>query len=159
MADGGSLEAGRMLETVHALQAQLHGMLANLETRSRDLDAAVGEAVQRALLQPASMQASEKLLQMHRASAVRFARWTFGVVSGCALLPALLSWMLMPSRSQLLQARHTYDELTIAVAQLAREGGRIELKHCGAKSRLCVRVDRKSPFYGESGDFVVIEGY
>jgi hypothetical protein len=148
-----------MLETVHALHAQLQGTLANLETRSRDQDAAVGEAVQRAFLQPAGIHATEKLVQLHRASAVRFARWSFGVVSGCALVPALLSWMLMPSRSQLLQARHTYDELTAAIAQLSREGGRIEVKHCGAKNRLCVRVDRKSPLYGESGDFMVIEGY
>jgi hypothetical protein len=110
-------------------------------------------------MHPAGIRAAEKLAQVHRASAVRFARWSFGVVSGCALVPALLSWMLMPSRAQLLQARHTYEQLSSGVAQLSREGGRIELKHCGATSRLCVRIDRKSPFYGESGDFVVIKGY
>ncbi|HEY6456125.1 MAG TPA: hypothetical protein VIY90_12700 [Steroidobacteraceae bacterium] len=90
---------------------------------------------------------------------VRFARWSLGVVSGCALVPALLSWMLMPSRTQLLQARQTRDQLSAAVAQLSREGGRIELRHCGSASRLCVRIDRKSPFYGDSADFMVLKGY
>ena len=120
-------ELGQLLETVHAQQAQLHGML--------------------------------KLAQMHRASSAHFARWSFGVVSGCALVPALLSWMLMPSRTQLLQARQTFDQLSAAVAQLSGEGGRIELRHCGVANRLCVRIDRKSPFYGESADFVVLKGY
>ena len=126
-ADGAPVELDRLLETVHAQQAQLHGML--------------------------------KLAQVHRASSVRLARWSFGVVSGCALVPALLSWMLMPSRTQLLQARQTFDQLSAAVAQLSREGGRIELRHCGAANRLCVRIDRKSPFYGESADFIVLKGY
>jgi hypothetical protein len=125
--DGAPVDLGRILETVHAQQAQLHGML--------------------------------KLAQAHRASSVRFARWSFGVVSGCALVPALLSWMLMPTRTQLLQARQTLDQLSAAVAQLSREGGRIELRHCGATNRLCVRIDRKSPFYGESADFMVLKGY
>jgi hypothetical protein len=157
--DRAPVELDRILETVHAQQAQLHGMLASLESRSRDLDASVGEAVQRALTQPAGLRAAEKLAQMQRASSVRLARWSFGVVSGCALVPALLSWMLMPSRTQLLQARQTFDQLSAAVAQLSREGGRIELRHCGAANRLCVRIDRKSPFYGESADFMVLKGY
>jgi hypothetical protein len=157
--DGVSVDLGRILETIHAQQAQLHGMLASLESRTRDLDASVGETVQRALMQPAGLRAAEKLAQVQRASAARFARWSFGLVSGCAVVPALLSWMLMPSRAQLLQARQSYDALSGGVAQLSREGGRIELRHCGTANRLCVRVDRKSPWYGESADFMVLKGY
>jgi hypothetical protein len=157
--DRAPVELDRLLETVHAQQAQLHGMLASLESRSRDLDASVGEAVQRALGPPGGLHAAENLAQVHRTFAVRLARWAFGVVSGCALVPALLSWMLMPSRTQLLQARQTLDQLSAAVAQLSREGGRIELRHCGTANRLCVRIDRKSPLYGESADFMVLKGY
>lgn len=126
-ADSAPVELGQILETVHAQQAQLHGML--------------------------------KLAQVQRASSVHFAKWSFGVVSGCALVPTLLSWMLMPSRTQLLQSRQTFDQLSAAIGQLSREGGRIELRHCGAANRLCVRIDRKSPFYGESADFMVLKGY
>jgi hypothetical protein len=158
-ADSAPIELDRILETVHAQQSQLRDLLASLETRSRDLDASLGDAVQRALMQPSGLRAAERLAQVQRTSTVRFARWSFGVVSGCALVPAFLSWMLMPSRTQLLQARQSYDRLSAGVAQLAREGGRIELRNCGAASRLCVRIDRKSPFYGESGDFMVLKGY
>ncbi len=153
------VDAGRILETVRAQQSQLDGMLATLEARSRDLDASMGEAVQRALMEPAGLRAIEALSQVHRATATRFARWSFGVVSLCALAPMSLSWILMPSRAQLLQARQTLDQLSAGAAQLSREGGRIELRHCGATNRLCVRIDRKSPFYGDSADFMVLKGY
>lgn len=137
-ADSASVELDRTLDTVHAQQVQLHDTLASLAS---------------------SLRAAEKLAQMQRGSTVHFARWAFGVVSGCALVPALLSWILMPSRTQLLQARQTFEQLSATMAQLSREGGRIELRHCGTANRLCVRIDRKSPFYGESADFVVLKGY
>ena len=106
----------------------------------------------------AGLRAAEKLSQVHRATGMRFARWSFGIVSACALVPALLSWMLMPSRAQVLQARQTAGAAVGRRAQLSREGGRIELRHCGAANRLCVRVDRKSPFYGENCRLHGLEG-
>lgn len=125
----------------------------------RDLDTAVGEAVHRAFLDAAGMRAADQLSLVHRATGMRFARWSFGVVSLCALVPTVLTWMLMPSREQLIQARQTLDQLSTGVAQLSREGGRIELRHCGTEQRLCVRVDRKAPLYGENADFMVLKGY
>jgi hypothetical protein len=153
------VDLGRILATVHAQQSQIHGVLATLDSRSRDLDTTVGDAVQRALADAAGIRAAEKLSQVHRATGVRFARWSFGVVSACALVPTILSWALLPSQAQLLQARQTQEQLSAGVAQLSRQGGRIELRHCGAANRLCVRVDRKSPFYGENADFMVLKGY
>ena len=148
-----------ILATVHAQQSQIHGLLATLDSLSRDFDTTVGEAVQRALSDSAGIPAAERLSQLHRATGVRFARWSFAVVSACAVVPALVSWALMPSRAQVLQARQTLEQLTAGVAQLTRQGGRIELQHCGDANRLCVRVDRKSPFYGEHADYVILKGY
>jgi hypothetical protein len=148
----------RLAEMIHAQKSQIDGLLAALDARSGNLDAAVGDAVQRAL-DAAGIQASERIARLHRATGVRFARWSFGVVSACAMVPAVLSWFLMPSQAQLLRARQTRDELTATVAQLAREGGRIELRHCGEANRLCVRVERKLPLYGEGADFMVLKGY
>jgi hypothetical protein len=51
------------------------------------------------------------------------------------------------------------DQLSARVAQLSREGGRMELRYCGAANRLCVRVDRKSAFYGEGADYMIVKGY
>ena len=152
-------ELGRVLETVHAQHSQIHGMLATLDTRSRDFDSAMGEAVQRAFMDAAGLRAAEKLSQIHRATGMRFALWSFGIVSACSLVPTVLTWMLMPSRSQLMQARQSLDQLSAGIARLSREGGRIDLRHCGEANRLCVRVDRKAPFYGEGADYAVIKGY
>lgn len=153
------VDVGGVLETVHAQQSQIHGLLATLDSRSRDLDATLGDAVQRAFMDAAGLRAAEKLSQVHRATGVRFARWSFGVVSMCALVPALLSWLLMPSRAQLMQARQTMEQLSAGVAQLSREGGRIDLRRCGQTNRLCVRVDRKSSYYGPNADYMILEGY
>ena len=140
------IEVGRILETVHAQQSQIHGVLATLDSRARDLDSTLGEAVQRAFMDAAGLRAAEKLSQVHRATGIHFARWSLAIVSVCALVPTGLSWILMPSRAQLLQARQTADQLSAQVALLTREGGRIELRQCGDAGRLCVRVDRKAPF-------------
>lgn len=153
------VDLGQILATVHAQQSQIHGVLATLDSRSRDLDSTVGEAVQRALADAAGIRAAEKLSQVHRATGMRLARWSFGVVSACALVPTILSWALLPSRAQVLQSRQTLEQLNAGVAQLTRQGGRIELQRCGAAQRLCVRVDRKSPFYGENADYIVLKGY
>jgi len=141
------------------LESQIHGLLATLDSRSRDLDSALGEAVQRAFMEAAGLRAAEKLSQVHRATGLRFALWAFGVVSACSLVPTALTWALMPSRAQLLEARQGLEQLKSGAAQLAREGGRIELRRCGETNRLCVRVDRKSPFYGENADYAVLKGY
>ncbi len=156
---GGLQDLSQILETVHAQQSSIKGVLETLETRARDLDSTLGEAVQRAFMDAAGLRAAEKLSQVHRATGIRFARWSFGIVSACALVPTLLSWMLMPSPAQVLQARQTLEQLSTRVAQLSREGGRMDLRHCGAANRLCVRVDRKLPFYGDSADFMVVRGY
>lgn len=156
---GATTSLKQMLESMHARQSEIHGMLANLDTRAREFDSTVGDAVQRAFMDAAGLRAAQKLSQVHRASGMRFARWSFGIVSACALIPAVLSWMLMPSPGQVQQARQTLEQLSARATQLTREGGRMELRHCGAANRLCVRVDRKAPLYGDSADYMVVMGY
>jgi hypothetical protein len=158
-SDSGAVDLTRVLETVNAQQSQVSGLLETLDSRSRDLDAAVGEAVQRALTNAAGLRAAEKLAQIHRATGVHFARWSLGIVSTCALVPTVLSWMLLPSSAQLTQARQTLQQLSAGIAALSREGGRTQLRYCGETKRLCVRVDRKSPFYGEDADYMIVRGY
>jgi hypothetical protein len=157
--DTAPVDLGRMLARVHAQQSQIHGVLTTLDSRSREFDTTVGEAVQRALADSAGIRAAEKLSQIHRANGMRFARWSFAIVSACALVPTLLSWALLPSRAQVLQSRQALEQLNAGVAQLTRQGGRIDLRRCGAAQRLCVRIDRKSPFYGENADYIVLKGY
>ena len=158
-ADTTAVDVGRVLEAVRAQQSQLQGMLTTLDARSRDLESVLGEAVQRAFADAAGFRAAERLSQVHRATGARFALWSFGIVGVCSLVPAVLAWMLMPSRAQLIQARQSLDQLSVGIARLSREGGRIDLRRCGEANRLCARVDRKAPFYGEESDYAVLKGY
>lgn len=159
LTEGAGTDLGQVLEAVHAQQSQIRVMLTTLDTRSRDFDSALAEAVQQAFLDAAGLRAAERLSQIHRATGMRFALWSFGIVSCCSLVPAAASWMLMPSRTQVTQARQDLDRLSAGIARLSGEGGRIEMRHCGEAARLCVRVDRKRPFYGENSDYAVLKGY
>jgi hypothetical protein len=51
------------------------------------------------------------------------------------------------------------DALAKSIASLEQRGGKIEWKSCGDPARLCVRVDRKAPVYGEKADYYVAKGY
>lgn len=124
-----------------------------------ELGRVLEEAMQRAFADASNVRAAEKLSQIHRATGTRFALWSFGIVCMCSLVPAVLTWMLMPSRAQVIQARQNLDQLSAGIASLSREGGRIDLRRCGETNRLCVRVDRKAPFYGPKADFAVVKGY
>ena len=64
-----------------------------------------------------------------------------------------------PSQRELAELRARKDELTSNIARLEKSGGWIDLRRCGGTDRLCVRVDRTAPVYGESGDYWVVKGY
>ncbi len=51
------------------------------------------------------------------------------------------------------------DELAAGIARLQAAGGRIEWRRCGATQRLCVRVERTAPAFGDHADFLVVKGY
>ena len=74
-------------------------------------------------------------------------------------LAVAVAWWVLPSRAELAVLRARRDEYAAAVAALERAGGRVDLRRCGDQQRLCVRVDRRAPVYGESGEFLIIHGY
>ena len=41
----------------------------------------------------------------------------------------------------------------------ASEGGAVDLQHCGPQRRLCARMDRAAPRYGEAADYSSFKGY
>jgi hypothetical protein len=76
----------------------------------------------------------------------------------CIAVTALLAWWL-PTPGQLAALRAEQQRLSAVIARLADSGGRIDLRRCGASARLCVRVDRRAPAYGEQADYLVVRGY
>ena len=49
--------------------------------------------------------------------------------------------------------------MAAGIARLRREGAAVDLKRCGPERRLCARVDRTAPRYGEAADYLVLKGY
>ena len=77
----------------------------------------------------------------------------------CSAIPLALACWLMPSHAEVVALRAKHDELTAQIENLERKGGRIDLRRCGVGARLCVRVDRKAPIYGEQSDYLIVRGY
>ena len=55
-------------------------------------------------------------------------------------------------------SRHSYLD-ALQIEQLERQGARAQWRRCGETGRLCVRIDRHAPIYGEHGDYYVLHGY
>jgi hypothetical protein len=77
----------------------------------------------------------------------------------CSGIPIALARWALPSSADIATLRARREELAASVAKLEQQGGRIDWRRCGEAKRLCVRVDRKAPSYGEKADYFVIEGY
>ncbi|MBS0379589.1 MAG: hypothetical protein JSS29_13960 [Proteobacteria bacterium] len=78
-------------------------------------------------------------------------------VAGAA--PLAVAGLLLPSPAGIEALRARRAELSAAIATLEREGGRTQLRRCGASARLCVRIEAGAPAYGAGGEFRVVKGY
>jgi hypothetical protein len=85
--------------------------------------------------------------------------WSIGMTTLCSVIPLSLACWIIPSRSEISALRARHDELATKIANLEQRGGRIDLRRCGDGARLCVRVDRKAPTYGEQSDYLIVRGY
>jgi hypothetical protein len=163
--DEQTMKLGLLMEAAHAQQALAETAVEALKAHARDLDALVREEIQRTLLDELqtlsadSRHAAEALRILRRTAEARVALWSVAstVLCCCAVL-GLASWVL-PSRAEIAALRATRDQLAEQVARLEQRGGRIELRRCGDADRLCVRVDRKAPVYGEKADYLIVKGY
>ena len=162
---GGLMQVGLLLETVQRQQHQVEGLLQRLELWSGDLDGVVRESVRHTLVEElqaaaqAARQAGDALQSLHRHAKLRVGIWSLCLMLACAATPVALAWVLVPGRAQIAGLRQQYEDMTARVERLRAEGGRLDVRRCGTAPRLCVRVDRKAPAYGDAGDYLVIKGY
>ncbi len=89
---------------------------------------------------------------------VRGTLWSVLLAILCTGIPAGIMRWALPSEAQIASLRSRRDALAASVADLERRGGRIDWRRCGAAPRLCVRVDRSAPSYGEKADYYVVAG-
>ncbi|HEY0340189.1 MAG TPA: hypothetical protein VGC34_05235 [Steroidobacteraceae bacterium] len=159
------MKLGLLMEAAHAQQALAETALEKLSAHIRDLDDIVRAEIQRTLVEELellgdeSKRAAQALRNLGRSVSLRSVLWSVGLTLLCTAAPLCAEWWLLPSQGELATLRSRRDELASNIASLEQRGGRIDLRRCGGTDRLCVRVDRKAPVYGEAADYLVVRGY
>lgn len=160
-----TMKLGLLMEAAQAHQALAESALEKLSAHLRDLDTVVRDGIRHTLVEELqffgteSRRAAESLRGLHRAANVRIVFWSIGITVLCSAIPLGAAWWLLPSPKELVTLRATRDGLVASIASLEQRGARVDIRHCGSGERLCVRVDRKAPPYGDTGDYLVIKGY
>ncbi len=163
--DENTLKVGLLMEAAQAQQALASSALEKLSAHTRELDTVVRDEIRNTLVEELqllgneSRRAAEALRSLGRSANLRVAFWSVGLTLLCTAIPLCATWWFLPSQSELAALRAKREELTSSLARLEQRGARVDLRHCGDPGRLCVRVDRKAPIYGEGGDYYVIKGY
>ena len=159
------MQLGLLMEAAQAHQKAAESTLRKLKASTTDLASQVRDEVRAVLteqlhsLASDSKRAAAALREVQRAANVRALAWSLGITTLCSAIPLFLACWLLPSRGEIAALRAKHDELATQIASLEERGGRIDLRHCGNGARLCVRVDRKAPTFGEQSDYLVIRGY
>jgi hypothetical protein len=165
MTDDTTMKLGLLMESVQAHQKLAESHLEELRAHTRDLDAVARDEIRRTLIEELQMlwaeskRATEGLRSIRRGASVRFGLWSVAIAILCAGIPMAIARWSLPSVSEIAALQARRDELSASVAILERQGGRIDWRRCGERARLCVRVDRKAPTYGEKSDYFVAAGY
>jgi hypothetical protein len=163
--DDGARKLGLLMETAHSHQDLIDDSLRQLQAHTQGLDQVIRDEIRRAFvaelgeLMEESARAAEALRALGHAVTLRVA-WrgtVLGIVPGAIV--ALLLACSLPAPGRIAALRLEHEQLSAAVARLADSGGRVDLRRCGEQSRLCVRVDRRAPAYGEQSDYLVVRGY
>jgi hypothetical protein len=163
--DDTTMKLGLLMEAAQAQQKAAESSLRKLKAATNDLAAIIREEVHRVLVEELhslaadSKRASDALHAVRRAANVRILAWSIGMTSLCSAIPLALACWIIPSRSEIAALRTRHAQLATQIANLEERGGRIDLRRCGDGARLCVRVDRKAPMYGEQSDYLIVRGY
>ncbi len=158
-------KCGLLMESATAHQKLAETQLERLRAHTQGLDTVVRDEIRRTLREELQMltaegrRAAEILRGIGRGVPLRGTLWSLAVVVLSTGIPvAIMRWTL-PSAAEVAALRVRREELTATVKDLERQGGRVQLRHCGETARLCVRVDRKAAPFGEKADFFIVAGY
>jgi hypothetical protein len=163
--DEATVKFGLLMESAQAHQKLAETHLDKLRAHTEDLDGVVRDEIRRTLIEELqlltaeSRRAADVLRRIRRSIGLRVAVYSIAVAVLCTGIPVAIARWFLPSESEIVGLRARRDELTASMAALERRGGRIELRRCGETERLCVRVDRSAPTYGEKADFYIVKGY
>jgi cell division protein FtsB len=165
LADDTTMKVGLLLESAQVHQKLAEGQLEKLRAHTADLDLVVRDEIRRTLvdelqtLTAETARAARALQKLRSGTAWRAMVLSLSGAMVCSLVPIALARWALPSAAEFATLHARREELTASIAKLEQQGGRIDWRRCGEAKRLCVRVDRKAPSYGETADYYVIEGY
>lgn len=156
---------GLLMESAQAHQKLAETHLEQLRAHTRGLDAVVRDEIRRTLIDELKMlsveskRTADTLRRIGRGAVARvgLSSIMIAILSTCIPM-AIMRWTL-PSEAAIAALRVRRDTLAASVATMEQRGGRIEWRRCGQTARLCVRVDRQAPAYGENADYHVVAGY
>lgn len=160
-----TVKFGLLMESAQSHQALATENLNRLQAHVRDLDAVVRDEIRRTLLeelQAVSVESQAAVRALSRASwhahGRMLATGAVLVLMATAIPAGLLGW-LVPSPAEIAALRSQRTDLEAALLRLRQQGALIEWRRCGEDQRLCVRVDRSAPAFGEQADYRVARGY
>jgi hypothetical protein len=160
-----TVRLGLLMEAVQSQEQLAAAALARLDEHVRGLDAVVRETVSHTLLEELqaladdSRQTAQALRELRRAAGARLALLSSALAAVSAAVPLAFGWWLLPTSAEITSLRTTRAQLVADIARLTAQGGRVQLRRCGSAQRLCVRVERAGPAYGDGADFLVVKGY
>ncbi|MBS0366296.1 MAG: hypothetical protein JSR67_10795 [Proteobacteria bacterium] len=160
-----TLKLGLLMEAAQGQQAVAATALEGLRAHTAGLDAVVRDEIRATLvaefreLHQDTQRAAQALARLRRVAGLRTVLWSALLSVTTVVVPLTLGRVLLPSPAQVEALRATRAGLEASVERLRQAGGRVDLRKCGATRRLCVRVDRQAPAYGEAGDYRVVQGY
>jgi hypothetical protein len=163
--DPHTMKLGLLLEAAQSHQDLADESLKRLQTHTKGLDAVVRDEVRRTVIAELSElvehcdKATQGLKELRRAVQVRTV-WCGAVLGASPTLAiALLVWWWLPAPERIAALRAQQQQLSDNLAQLGRNGARIDLRDCGSPPRLCVRVDRHAQAFGTQSDYLIVQGY
>lgn len=158
------MKLGLLMEAAQAQQRLGHESLERLAAHTRELEAIVRDEIRRTVAEELgsiageSRRAAESLQRLRRAANVRVLLWTVTIATACSAIAMGEAWWLLPSQREMADLRAQREVLAANIARLREQGGALELRKCGARGRLCVRVDRHAPAYGANADYLIVNG-
>lgn len=169
MSDAGwsdeTVRLGLLMEAAQAQQRLAQESLDRLAAHTRSLDELLRDEVRRTIaeglgsLTGETRRATESLKRMRRAGNVRTMLWTVSIATICSGVMMIEATWMLPSQREVAALRARRDALAANVARLEQHGGAIDVRACGTRARLCVRVDRNGPAYGSGADYLVVKGH
>jgi len=160
-----TVQFGLLMESAQAHQKMAEAHLEKLRAHTQELDGVVREEIRRTLIDELqavtveSAEAVQALRRMKHAAHFRGLAWSVALALLCAVIPAGMTHVMLPTEAEIAALRLRRDALAESVSRLERLGAKAQWRSCGDAARLCVRIDRRAPVYGEQGDYLIVKGY